>query len=447
MTQRYPAYRASGVEWLGNVPEGWPVIPSRRLFAQVRKPAMEDDEQLSATQKSGVLPQRLYMEQEDQKVVLALAGLENFKHVEAGDFVISLRSFQGGIEYSAYRGCVSPAYTVLRPRKDMDQTFFKYLLKDDDFISKLQSVTTGIRDGRNVSYEQFGVVLLPLPPLPEQIAIAAFLDRETAKIDALVEEQKRLIELLKEKRQAVISHAVTKGLNPDAILRPSGIDWLGDVPEGWEVMQLRRLIKEFEQGYSPECFAYPAALGEWGVLKSGCVNRGRYREEENKTLPPDVEPRLQWEVAAGDLLMSRASGSPELIGSVAIVDATQGRILMSDKIFRLRLESIIRTDFAYWLFASDGLRAQIVNAISGGDGMANNLPQSSIKEFKTVLPSLREQEEIAALLKVQCLELDALTAAAEAAITLLKERRAAIISATVTGKIDVRDIAAKQEAA
>ena len=136
--------------------------------------------------------------------------------------------------------------------------------------------------------------------------------------------------------------------------------------------------------------------------------------------------------------MSRASGSPELIGSVAIVEETQGRILMSDKIFRLRLEHSIRSDFAYWMFASDALRAQIVNAISGGDGMANNLPQSSIKEFKTVVPPLREQEAISVYLRAQATKLDTLTATAESAISLLQERRAALISAAVTGKIVVR---------
>jgi type I restriction enzyme S subunit len=240
MTQSYPAYRDSGEEWLREVPVGWGILSPRRIFSQVRDPASDKDEQLSATQKSGVIPQRLYMEQEDQKVVLALTGLGNFKQVKQGDFVISLRSFQGGIEYSAYDGCVSPAYTVLRPTALIIAAYFRYLLKSDEFILKLQSVTTGIRAGRNVSFEQFAMVPLCVPPLPEQTAIAAFLDVETAKIDGLVAEQRRLIDLLREKRQAVISHTVTRGLNPHAKLKPSGIDWLGDVPEGWEVGPLKR---------------------------------------------------------------------------------------------------------------------------------------------------------------------------------------------------------------
>ena len=125
MTHPYPAYRDSGVEWLGEVPVGWGILNPRRIFAQVRDPASNQDEQLSATQKSGVIPQRLYMEQEDQKVMLALAGLGNFKQVKQGDFVISLHSFQGGIEHSAYDGCLSPAYTVLRPSALIKAAYFR----------------------------------------------------------------------------------------------------------------------------------------------------------------------------------------------------------------------------------------------------------------------------------------------------------------------------------
>jgi len=120
----YPQYKDSGISWLGQVPTSWAVVQARRLFEQRRDAALPNDEQLSATQKYGVVPQRLFMELEDQKVVLALSGLDNFKHVEPNDFVISLRSFQGGIEHSAYGGCVSPAYTVLRATSKIAPNFW-----------------------------------------------------------------------------------------------------------------------------------------------------------------------------------------------------------------------------------------------------------------------------------------------------------------------------------
>lgn len=131
---RYPDYKVSGVEWLGQVPAHWELVQGRRMFSQEREAGRVTDEQLSATQKYGVVPQKLFMEMEDQKVTLALSGLENFKHVEEGDFVISLRSFQGGIERSAYAGCVSPAYTVLRPAEPIDGRFWSYVLKSKGYI-------------------------------------------------------------------------------------------------------------------------------------------------------------------------------------------------------------------------------------------------------------------------------------------------------------------------
>src|SRR5690606_1158359 len=193
---RYPEYKDSGVQWLRLIPSHWEVMPGRRLFDEKREPARPGDEQLSATQRYGVIPQRRFMEAEDQKVVLALAGTGNFKHVQKDDFVISLRSFQGGIEHSNYHGCVSPAYTVLRPRMEVFPRYFAYTLKSSSYISALQTVTAGIRDGKSISFTQFGSLELPLPSLEDQYAISIMLDHETAKIDALIAAQEKLLALL-----------------------------------------------------------------------------------------------------------------------------------------------------------------------------------------------------------------------------------------------------------
>jgi type I restriction enzyme S subunit len=247
---RYERYKDVGSTWFGKVPAHWDVFKGRRVFAQRREPSMLDDPQLSATQKYGVIPQSLFMEIEGQKVVLALKGTDAFKHVETDDFIISLRSFQGGIEKSHYRGCISTAYTVLRNAKMIDAGYWEYLFKSSAYIDALSFVTDGIREGRSISYAQFGSVPLPLPAVSEQAAIAAFLKYETSQIDALIEEQRRLIELLKEKRQAVISHAVTKGLNPDVTMKNSGIDWLDEIPSHWTGSPLGYLIR-FTSGGTP----------------------------------------------------------------------------------------------------------------------------------------------------------------------------------------------------
>jgi type I restriction enzyme S subunit len=249
----YPEYKDSGIEWLGVFPSHWEILSAKRMFQSVRTPAYKSDEQLAASQKYGVIPQSLMMQLNDSKVMLALKGTESFRHVEANNFVISLRSFEGGIEYSQYTGCVSPAYTVLKNTKPISYGYYRYLLKCMPFIAALQSSTDSLRDGKSINYEQFSALSLPLSSVQEQNVIAAFLDHETAKIDNLIEKQQQLIELLKEKRQAVISHAVTKGLNPDVPMKDSGVEWLGEIPSHWEMKRLGYLgCARNGLTYSPE---------------------------------------------------------------------------------------------------------------------------------------------------------------------------------------------------
>ena len=259
-------------------------------------------------------------------------------------------------------------------------------------------------------------------------------------------EQEKLIALLQEKRQAVISHAVTKGLDPSVTMKDSGVEWLGEVSVHWEVCALRRVIAAIEQGWSPECYAREAEEQEWGVLKAGCLNGGNFRPSENKALPPELPPEEAYEVRVGDVLMSRASGSPELVGSTALVKATRERLMLSDKIFRLKLKEFVNAAFFVAALNSRPLRIQIENALSGGNGMANNLPQSSLLTFAMAVPPLAEQATITVFLEQETAKLDTLSAEARSAITLLQERRTALISAAVTGQIDVRGLAGSANA-
>jgi type I restriction enzyme S subunit len=199
----------SGVEWLGQVPEHWGIGQSRRRFALRNERALEGDEQLTASQKYGIVRQADFVEAEGRRVVEVIKGAEILKHVETGDFVISMRSFQGGIEYSPYRGSISSAYVMLSPIKDVHPGFFRWLFKSSPYIQALQSTSNLVRDGQALRFSNFAQVDIPVIPLQEQIFIANFLDLQTAKIDAMIAEQQQLTELLQERRSALISSAVT----------------------------------------------------------------------------------------------------------------------------------------------------------------------------------------------------------------------------------------------
>lgn len=209
---------------------------------------------------------------------------------------------------------------------------------------------------------------------------------------------------------------------------------------------MRRVLLKIEQGWSPECLASPAEEGEWGVVKAGCVNGGVFNQLDNKTLPQHLAPPGEYEIQAGDLLMSRASGSPDLIGSAAFIEHVRPRLLLSDKTFRLRATQRVDPRYLADTLGSTPLRQQIRCSISGAVGLANNLPQSEIKDFIIPLPPVKEQQEIHNLIARKKEHLNTLLDESESFITLLQERRSALISAAVTGKIDVRGLVPESSA-
>lgn len=433
---RYGKYKETGVPWLREVPSHWQVHQARRLFEQRRDSSLPGDEQLSATQKYGVIPQRLFMEQEDQKVVLALSGLDNFKRVQPDDFVISLRSFQGGIERSRYEGCVSPAYTVLRPQSGLVAGFWEHLLKSPKYIAALQTTTDGIRDGKNISYAQFGALCIPLPSHEEQTAIATFLDRETGKIDALIAEQEKLLTLLAEKRQATISHAVTRGLNPDAPMKDSGVEWLGEVPAHWKVMPFRYgvdyqegpgiLADDFHDDGVP-LLRVAGVQSQWASL-SGC----------NYLDPEKVAKKWEhFRLVKGDLLIS-ASAS---MGTICEVGEEAEGAIPYTGIIRMREKiGLLEKGFIRHLVVSSQFLTQIDLLKTGAT--IQHFGPTHLSQMFVVRPPENEQRDIAEFIDDELEKLEALQSDTTRAIELLKERRSALISAAVTGQIDVRGVEA-----
>ena len=199
----------SGIEWLGYIPAHWAVVPAKALFAQSKETRHKTDVQLTASQKYGIISQEDYMEKQSYKIVLADKGLENWKHVEPNDFIISLRSFQGGLEISYISGCITWHYIVLKPKAGVEPEYFKWLFKSPRYIQALQRTANFIRDGQDLRFSNFVQVPLPLIPMEEQKEIAEYLNRETARIDSIIADVTEQIEKLKEYRQSVISEVVT----------------------------------------------------------------------------------------------------------------------------------------------------------------------------------------------------------------------------------------------
>ena len=429
---RYPEYKDSGVAWLGEVPGHWGVSRSRRMFAVRSEPALASDRMLTASQKYGVLFQTDFVEMEGRRVVEVIMGKESLKHVEPDDFIISMRSFQGGIEWCKLRGSTSFHYVMLRPIKDVHPPYFAHLFKSSIYIQALRTTTDLIRDGQELRYSNFVQVDIPTVPMEEQTQIAAFLDRETAKIDELVAEQRRLMALLKEKRQAVISHAVTRGLNPHAPLKPSGIEWLGDVPEHWEVKPLR-MIANVVRGASPRPAGDPRYFGgdamPWVTVGEITKDDGVYLTETEFFLTEEGATHSNL-FKSGTLIYSN-SGATLGVPKVLSIDACANDGVVAF----LSLDNRVQSEFLYHCLAS--ITDSIREKVKQGSGQPN-LNTDIVKDLRFGFPPLQEQELIVCRITELVNEFDALTTEAQRAIDLLQERRTALISAAVTGQIDVR---------
>ena len=199
----------SGIEWLGEIPEGWAVRPSKSLFRESKALRFADDIRCAATQQFGIISQAEYVERTGSRVVQADKNLDSWKHVVPGDFVISLRSFQGGIEFCGVTGCVTWHYIVLKPDEEIKDDYYRYLLKSRNYIKALQRTCTYIRDGQDLRYSNFVQVPLPYPPLEEQLAIGSYLNERTSLIDALIVRKQELVDKLRSYRKSLISEAVT----------------------------------------------------------------------------------------------------------------------------------------------------------------------------------------------------------------------------------------------
>jgi len=447
---RYSKYKDSGIDWLGEVPTHWEV--KRLRFVTALNPSKSEISDLDRSTLVSFLP----MEAIGDDGLLSLEKEKSIRDLESGytyfrdgDVVIAkitpcFENGKGALMHGLLNGIGfgSTELIVARPQPaSLSGKFLHYLFISYAFRHLGEAHMYGAGGQKRVPDAFVRDFTSSFPPVAEQIDITAFLDREIAKINALVAEQKRLIELLKEKRQAVISHAVTKGLNPDVPLKDSGVEWLGEVPTHWEVRRIKHLARLIEQGWSPQCEGFPAEIDEWGVLKVGCVNGGTFNPLENKLLPQEMEPIPALSIRSGDLLVSRAN-TRELVGSAAVAEQDYPKLMLCDKLYRIRLnQNLCWSKFVCCYLGADVARGQIELAATGASSSMVNIGQSAIMDLVIAVPPLGEQGAIVSYLEYERAKLDSLTAEAHRIIELLLERRMALISAAVTGEIDVRAIA------
>ena len=430
--QHHPA-----LPWLGVIPADWEVERGRFIFIQEARRPGELDGVVTAFRDGQVT---LRENRRTGGFTLAIKETD-YQGVRRGDLVIhSMDAFAGAIGVSESDGKCTGEYAVCNPHfEGFNNRYFAHVLREMALQGFIYVICPSVRErAPRFRFARLKDVHLPVPSLSSQKAIADFLDHKTAAIDALIEKKQKLLDLLAEKRAALINQAVTKGLDPNVPMKDSGIPWIGEIPAHWEVMQLRRTLRGIEQGWSPQCDARPVTADEWGVLKAGCTAAGVFRPYEHKALPPELEPRPHLQVRQGDLLMSRASGSPDIVGSAALVGPLQHRLLLSDKLFRLQVDGAVAVpDFLVMALGNRSARSQIENSISGAEGLANNLPQARLKEVIVACAPVREQQDIASTVAESLEGSRRLAGSLSTSVERLQEYRQALITAAVTGQLDI----------
>lgn len=438
----YPEYKESGLPWLGTIPISWTVKRAKSVFERLDKRSKTGREQLlTVSSARGIVPRNTA-----NVTMFKAESYVGYKLCWPGDLIInSLWAWAGGLGVSKKHGIISSAYGVYRLRQDapLIPDFVHEVARSLPFNWELRVRSKGVWISRlQMTDIAFLDAPIFIPPREEQEAIVRFLDWANGRLERAIRAKRKVIALLNEQKQAIIHRAVTRGLDPSVPLKPSGIPWLGDIPQHWEVRRLKTLVSRIDQGVSPLASGFLAEGNSWGVLKSGCVNRGVFRETEHKQLAADFEIDPAIAVRIGDVLVSRACGSPTLVGSVGRVNALRYKLILSDKTFRPIFRNLVDETFMVLAMNSRYYRHQVEQAISGAEGMANNLPLSSLKDFRFAIPSVDEARVIALCIEKDTTELVSSISRLEREIELLREYQNRIVSDVVTGKLDVCEAAA-----
>lgn len=435
----YPDYSETNTDWISSIPSHWNLIPIGRLFRRIKITNHADKELLSVYRDYGVVPKA----SRDDNFNKPSEDLSPYQLVEPDDLVMNkMKAWQGSIAISEYEGIVSPAYFTYKPSHKLYEVaypkYIHYLLRNPLYIAQYLRNSKGIRVNQwDLDPDEFQKIELLLPTKSEQLKIFQFLDHETAKIDTLIDKQQQLIQLLKEKRQAVISHAVTKGLNPNAPMRDSGVEWLGEVPEHWNVTQLKYICKLID-GDRGSAYPNEADLVDEGipfVSSKNIVDFKLTKKNLNYITKEKYEALGRGKLVEDDLVIT-VRGT---IGHVGVFDP---KIIGCSTGFINAQMMIMRPEKGltdYLQFVSESLFWTRQLDIAAYGSTVRQLSNEILRNIIVAVPPAEELQELIRILRISNDRFENLIGKASTAIMLMHERRTALISAAVTGKIDVRD--------
>ena len=436
----YPAYKPTGLAWLPEVPQGWNMLRGKFLFTKMERPVRPQDEVVTCF-RDGEVTLRKNRRLEGFTESLKEIG---YQGVRKGDLVIHVMdAFAGSVGVSDSDGKSTPVYSVCVPKKSgVNNYYYAHIVRMMAKTGYIQSLYRGIRErSSDFRFEVFGNQFLPVPPPAEQAAIVAYLDEKTAKIDRLIELKEREIGLLNEKKQAVISKVVTRGLDPNAVLVDSGVDWIGKVPRGWKKRPLKRVLTSRMSGAWGE-----DAVGAQGSICLRIADFDYLHGTFKSTAPEDLTYRryepdefVSLQLVEGDILVEKSGGGDKYpVGRAVIFDKNYSAVY-ANFMDRLRVDrtQVQPQFFLHWwrTMYSKSVSWMYIKQTTG----IQNLDLADLLANEVIFyPSIKVQEKILSGIDQLIVPVDKAINAVTRQVALLKEYRTRLISDAVTGRIDLR---------
>ena len=418
----YPNYKNTDQLWLPEIPEEWQTIKIKFAFWERSEKGYPNEPLLVSSQNMGVVPKTLY----GNRTVEAQKDLHLLKLVRVGDFVISLRSFQGGIEYAYYQGIISPAYTIMVSRNVLASSYFRYLAKSYAFIELLKSCVTGIREGQNIDYSKLKNHRIPIPSRPEQDQIVRFLDWKVSIVNKLISIKRKQIQAYEEAKKKIVVSLVIKGLDDSVPMKDSGSKWLGTIPANWRCLRAKYLFREVDDRSLTGKEELLTVSHITGITPRSAKNVTMFKSESligyKICKPGQIAANTMW-MWQGAIAVSNYDGviSP----SYNTYEQISGEYIPEYLNFLLRAKPLVDN----YVVLSSGIRKSRLRLYP--------------EQFLTILipvPPIEDQRRIVDAIREQIAKIQDIISAHQQEISVLQEFKARLISDVVTGKIDVRDI-------
>ena len=446
----YSEYKSSEIAFLGDVPLHWDVMPIKFSLAIPITDGPHETPKLTnngipfisaeaiKSDRINFEKKRGYISEKDHE-----RFSKKYKPLYGDIYMVKSGATTGNaarVETDEEFNIWSPL-AALRPDNERAVTdFIFYYMKSKSFFYSVE-LNWNYGTQQNIGMGVIANLKIALPSISEQKKIGSYLNYKTAQIDRLIEKKKQLIEKLNEKRIAVITQAVTKGLDSTVPMKESGVDWLGEVPSDWEILKLKYVIKQLETGCSVNAIDTPAQEGETGVLKTSCVYTRSFRPQENKTVFKEEEGRVSCPVQKGAIIISRMN-TPDLVGAHALVKQSYENLYLPDRLWQTKFSKskLMNTEFLNFFMLIKGFRDQVANLAEGASQSMQSISKENFLSISFLLPPIEIQNKVVKELDKNDEQHLMLINKLNDAISGLYEYRTALITAAVTGKIDVRDI-------